>query len=231
MDTEHMTTPKTTERPDGVVDGRDGSAPVQPGARDPRPLVVFVALLALLVVAFGAAVLLDRRFRPAVGTVPDTAAPAQVTAGAGPSQGAGQASGTRFARTPLEREVEEAFLRYLDVYSNAVINLDSSRLPEVLDGAALQWVQEEVNDLKERQRPAKVIEENRTLRFTDVTPTSATLEDEYVNRSVYVDPRTKEPLPRTSAPTRVRQTYQYRKISGVWKIVDGTRDELGEVAS
>jgi hypothetical protein len=132
------------------------------------------------------------------------------------------------ATSPLEREIEDAFYRYLQVYGESVLKLDTSRLPEVLDGPALQSVIEEVSDRKARGRPLKVIEDDRLVGFGSVGETQASVLDEYTSRSVIVDANTNQPLPRTSPPTRVRQTYVFRKINGVWKIVDGTREVLGE---
>src|SRR5579885_3093833 len=53
--------------------------------------------------------------------------------------------GVRVATSPLEREIEDAYYRSLQVYSDALLNLDTSRLSEVLDGEALRSVAEEVD--------------------------------------------------------------------------------------
>nr|MDA8218666.1 hypothetical protein [Dehalococcoidales bacterium] len=130
----------------------------------------------------------------------------------------------------LELEIEAAYEDYLRVYSEAVLNLDTSHLNEVLAGQALQLVTDEVNGLVAGGRPVKIIEDERMVALGGVTETSATVVDEYVSRSVYVDPSTKQPLPRTGPPMRVRQSYELRKVNGAWKIIDGTRETLGEVS-
>lgn len=213
---------------------------------------VGLALLALVSAVVIGAFLLDRQVRPRVGiepaptpasalqapasrsgapspssTAPPAASPTAGTAALGPTPAA---SPTRWPTTtsPLEREIEDAYQRYLQIYSEAVLNLDTSHLSEVLDGRALQLVTAEVNDLKARGRPVKIIENDRLIALSRVTDTSATLIDEYTSRSVLVDPTTKQPLPRTGPPTRIRQSYEFRKVDGVWKIVDGTREVLGE---
>jgi hypothetical protein len=134
------------------------------------------------------------------------------------------------ADTPTTREVEAAYGRFLQVYGDAAMNLDTAHLNEVLDGQALQWVTEEINGLKAGGRPVKIIVDNHQIAFGPVSDNSATLIDEYLSRSVYADPVTKEPLPRTGPPNRVRQSYEFRKIGGVWKIVDGSREDLGEAS-
>jgi len=214
-----------------------------------RPFwVVGLALLGLVVAMLGGAFLLDRQLRSGVGIEPvATTGAATPTLASGrtrppteqPTAPAGQVpaaaatpietmAGVRVASSPLEREVDAAFQRYLQVYGQAVWELDASHLHEVLAGQALLWVTNEVNQLKAEGRPVKIIEEERKVALARVTETSATVVDDYVSRSVYVDPQTKQPLPRTKPPTRVRQSYELRKIDGIWKIVDGTREVLSE---
>ena len=208
---------------------------------------VGLALLGLVAVVLVGAVLLDRQLRPRVGVEPTPAVPAAAQTPsvlpsptalttASPTVGGVAAAPTatatlprvRVATSPLEREIEDAYYRYLQVYSDAVLNLDTSRLSEVLDGEALRSVTEEVDDRKAKGRPLKVIEDDRLIAFVPVAETQASLIDEYTSRSVVVDANTKQPLPRTSPPTRIRQTYVFRKLDGTWKIVDGTREILGE---
>ena len=230
---------------------RAGATRVSAGPeRGRRYWLVGLGILALLAVVFLGAFLADRQFRPGVGIQPAlTAVPegsTQTPAGAYGSatsqptatptivavvapSGTPSPGGMRVADSPLEMEIEAAYLKYLQVYSDAVANLDTSHLQEVLDGQALQWVTDEVNDLKAKGRPGKIIEDDRLTSIAFVTETSASVADEYTSRSVFVDPNTKQPLPRTGPPLRVRQSYDLRKINGVWKIVNGTREVLGEV--
>ena len=228
-----------------------GNLPENPEPGHRRPYwVVGLALLGLVVVLLAGAFLLERQSRPRVGGEPPSAVTgttsAQAAAGdvqptaqsaAAPPETAKSASptpietvgGLRVANSPLEREIEAAYENYLRVYREAVLNLDTSHLNEVLAGQALQSVTDEVDGIIAGGRPVKIIEDQRLVSLGRVTETRATVVDEYVSRSVYVDPSTKQPLPRTGPPTRVRQSYELRKISGVWKIVDGTRETLGEV--
>lgn len=234
--------------PDETLGETQAGADVSTEPRRPYWAVGLVLLAAVLVV-LAAAFLLDRQLRPRVGieatattpalaqaSTPPTAAPSPtVPAAATPTAPAAAAptvvaspTGLPVASSPLEREIEAAYERYLRVYSDAVLNLDTSHLSEVLDGKALQLVTDEVNELKAKGRPVKIIEDDRAIALSRVTDTSATLVDEYTSRSVFADPNTKQPLPRTGPPTRIRQSYEFRKIDGVWKIVDGTREVLGE---
>jgi hypothetical protein len=132
-----------------------------------------------------------------------TAAPTAVT-GAATSQPSGAPTpsglppGIGVANTPTERAVVAAYEKYLQVYAEAALNLDTSRLSEVLDGQALQWVTDEINDRRARGRPLKVIEEDRLVGLSDVTETTGILFEEYTSRSAIVDVNTKQPLPRSS---------------------------------
>ena len=169
-------------------------------------------------------------------TVPPTAAAAPTpTVTTGPTAGtvAGAVTSPSPARTtPGEtpaQEVEQAYQKYLQIYSDAVWNLDTRLLGEVLDGQALTLVTDEVNQLKSSGRPVKVIEDDRQTVVVRASDTTATLVDEYTSRSVYANPKTRQLLPRDTPPVRVRQSYEFRKTVGVWKIVDGTREVLGEV--
>lgn len=223
---------------------RDPSAETEDEQR--RPFwAVGLALLGFVIVVLAGGFVLDRQLRPRVGIEPAPAtAPAGVATAVRTESTAGPASSAtsvpavasgdavlpkvRVANSPLEREVEEVYFRYLQIYSHAVLNLDTSRLDEVLDGQALQLVTEEVSDRKARGRPLQVVADDYLIAFGPVTETNATLLNEYTSRSFVVDINTKQPLPRTSPPTRIRQVYVFRKVNGIWQIVDGTQDVLDE---
>lgn len=214
----------------------------QAGARSTRFYVfTFGVAVVLLVMTLAGAFLLDRRFRPPVGVrLPDVAG---VTArgGAGASTAANATVSSteahvivhprQFAMTPLEGEVEDAYWHFLDVYSDAVLKMDSRRLSDVLDGDALRWTSNEIDAVRQGGYPAKVIEDDRILRFIQVTTASATVEDTYINRSVFLNAQTGQPYPRQGADLRVRQVYEFRRFGTSWKIVTGSRDIIGEAGT
>ena len=224
----------------------EGAANAESTAERPRrPFwVVGLVLLAAVVAVLVGSYLLATGLRPRIGTDSAPTAPAVAAPTADPTAVTGAATtqpasaptpaglppGIGVANTPTERAVVAAYEKYLQVYAEAALNLDTSRLSEVLDGQALQWVTDEINDRKARGRPLKVIEEDRLVGLSDVTETTGILFEQYTSRSVIVDVNTKQPLPRSSPPTRVQQIYVYRKVDGVWRIVDWSRRDLGEVA-
>lgn len=225
----------------GNVSERSMEASVESARRLPF-WVVGSVLVGVVLLMLAAALLLDRRLRPSVGIEPveNTAAtpsivsPVGVGTPAAPianQDGLNAQAGHGVALSLLERDIQGAFERYLQVYRQAVWDLDASHLQEVLDGQALKLVSDEVSGLKAQGRPVKIIEEDRSVALAQVTETTAVVVDEYVSLSVYADPTTREPLPRTGPSTKVRQTYELRKVNGSWKVVDGTREVLSEGSS
>ncbi|MFN8472168.1 MAG: hypothetical protein U0822_08270 [Anaerolineae bacterium] len=207
--------------------------------RRERPYwVTGVAILAVIGVIVVAGVWLANWFRPQVSVEPAQPLPAavattapratQVPAAAAAPSVTPTKGRLAVANTPLEREVEAAYLNYWRVYTDAMLNLDDSHLNEVLSGDALGWVRDEVRSAKADGRPVK-IDVDHAYALTRTTPTSSTVVDQYVSRSVYVDPQTKQPLPRTDPPRRVQQSFDMQKMDGMWKVVGGSREVLGEV--
>jgi hypothetical protein len=222
----------------------EGAVNVESTAEPPRrPFwVVGMALLAAVLAVLVGSYLMGARLRPRIGTDPAPTAPAVAAPTAAPTAVAGAATpqpssaptpsglppGIGVASSPTERAVGEAHERYLRIYSEAVLNLDTAHLHEVLAGEALQSVTDEVNDLKRQGRPVRINESDRLVALTDVTETSALLMEVFTSRSVYVNPATGQPYPRTGPPERISQSYTFQKVDGVWKIVDWSQQSLGE---
>lgn len=132
--------------------------------------------------------------------------------------------GLRLADSPLEREVQAAYLRYWDVLTEANLSLDTSRLPEVTAGRELAQAQQQVEELKAKGKAAKVDVEHR-IALAKVTPDEAVVADEYLNKSVYVDPVTKAEFKTTAPPTVEKLSFTLRKIDGEWKVVEAARHD------
>src|SRR4051794_12752016 len=104
--------------------------------------VAGLALLVLVIVVLVGAVLVAQRLRPHVGIEPVPAARSTSVATSVPQPTAGAAAagatsiptsaatttqpGLALANSPLEKEIEEAYLRYWDVLKQAYLNLDTS---------------------------------------------------------------------------------------------------------
>jgi len=129
------------------------------------------------------------------------------------------------ATPSVEEEVSEAYLHYWDVYANAVFSLDDSRLPEVMTDPDLERARQEVEALRQRGRAAKiVVEHNFVVLQLDQVAGSATIRDEYTNKSYEVDAQTKEMVGNAPQGNTLTDTYFLIKEGGTWKVRDGIRE-------
>jgi hypothetical protein len=99
----------------------------------------------------------------------------------------------------LVAEVSEAYLRYFQVSTDALLNLDPSPLAAVAAGDALAGLQQEI----EQDRAAgRAVRTEVVHNFTVVSAngSEAQVADDYRDSSVFVDPATRQPLPGEVAP-------------------------------
>ncbi|MDI6857200.1 MAG: hypothetical protein QME71_02670 [Dehalococcoidia bacterium] len=130
------------------------------------------------------------------------------------------------ATPSVEQEVSEAYLRYWEVYADAVFNLDETRLGEVMTGPQLQRTQQEIENLRQRGRAAKiVVEHDFFIAELDPVAGTATVRDAYANRSYEVDAQTKEMVGQAAPGTVLTDTYFLVKEGGAWKVRDGIRQQ------
>lgn len=128
------------------------------------------------------------------------------------------------ATLTVEEEVGEAYLRYWDVYSDAVFNLDENALGQVMTGPQLQRTLDEIDALRIRGRAAKIdVEHNFFVVEVDATAGTATVRDDYTNRSYEVDPETREMVGEPAAGVVIRDTFLLTREEGTWKVRDGVR--------
>lgn len=125
-------------------------------------------------------------------------------------------SPTAIGAEAIRAEVEEAYLRYWDVYASALLELDPSGLDQVLTGDALRIVTQQVEEQRAKNQPVRIRVEHH-LRITILDATTASVEDRYVNHSVRLDPDTMEPI-EPDPNQRVRRSYTLEKVGEVWKV-------------
>jgi hypothetical protein len=144
-----------------------------------------------------------------------------------PSPFLGQATAEPTATGSPEQTVKEAYLHYWGVYSEALFNLDSSRLSEVMTGPRLERALQEIERLEKQDRAVKIVVENRPV-VVQVEGDQAVVLDEYENRSHFIDPETKEPLsePPTTGET-IRDRVTLTRVGDTWKVLDTVR-EVGQ---
>jgi hypothetical protein len=119
-------------------------------------------------------------------------------------------------------EVLAAYRRYWEAYSQALLNLDPTLVQAVAAGVRLQRIQEEINELRRRGVAARTNVINNPA-LVEIDTYSATIYDELINNSFYVDAVTKQPSEASGPGEIVRDTYQLQKIDGVWKVVGSSR--------
>src|SRR5579883_228391 len=115
---------------------------------------IALALLVGVAVLVTAGVMLSSRFRTPVGVQPAPSISVAIPKSAGiPASTAATAQQLSSAQSALgaatpRQQIEATYLRYWQIYSDAVLNLDASHLSDVLAGKALQLVTDEVGGLK-----------------------------------------------------------------------------------
>jgi hypothetical protein len=123
----------------------------------------------------------------------------------------------------LAAEVGQAYERYWRVTSQALLQLDSSQLPQVMEGERLATATQLIEDLRAQGR---AVHANVTLNYVVAAANgdSASVIDRYEDRSFFVIPGTDEALTKPSSDES-HVLFRLRRISGVWKVVDSVREE------
>jgi hypothetical protein len=127
---------------------------------------------------------------------------------------------------PIANEVLRAWSDYLRVYQEAMRNLDPTHLTDVMAGDALQRITGEVNQLASQHRPVMIIETDHHVAIVQLSNSAATLADEFLDGSEYVDAKSGQPIKRTTPPDQVLMTYQFKKIGTTWKVIKGTVESV-----
>ena len=118
--------------------------------------------------------------------------------------------------TDVRAQIEQAYLHHWDVYTEANLKLDTSRLAEVLTGDALNVVRSQIEQQKAKNQPVRISVEH-DYRISLIDPATPTVEDNYVNHSQRLDPQTMDPI-EPDPDKSVRRTYTMKKVDGTWKV-------------
>ncbi|MEA3056654.1 MAG: hypothetical protein QOD30_2086 [Actinomycetota bacterium] len=120
----------------------------------------------------------------------------------------------------VEAEVEAAYLKSWDVYTDAVRTVDIAKLPTAYVDKALQIATDDVNRLRRDGVRAEMrVEHHYEIHVASSAPDVAQVIDEYVNHSVLVDAATGEP--REPDPNKVlNESYLLKRTDGQWKVFD-----------
>jgi hypothetical protein len=123
----------------------------------------------------------------------------------------------------VEMEIISAYLKYWDAYTNAVLNLDVSAVDGMARGEELQAIRDEVDELKAKGLAVRTVVTHNPV-VIQVTGDTAVLQDEMVNNSFYVDPKTKDPPVASGSGEVLRDTFYLQKVNGVWTVTRSVRE-------
>ncbi len=126
------------------------------------------------------------------------------------------------ATLSLEDEIGQAYLRYWDAYSDALLELDVSLVEDVATGEQLERVRAEIEGFRAQGLALRVRVEHDFV-VVEASEDSATVTDTIVNNSFFVDAVTKEPPEGTSSGEILEDTYRLEKIGGQWMVTSGSR--------
>jgi hypothetical protein len=140
-----------------------------------------------------------------------------------PTRSASPAATAGPSATPsLEEEISEAYLVYWDAYSKALLELDLSQVDEVAAGEQLERIRQEIEDFRSQGVALRVVVEHDFV-LVEASSTKATVVDEIINNSFFVDPVTKEPPTAEGSGEVLKDTYQLEKTDGRWIVTNGSR--------
>lgn len=196
-------------------------------------VLVAVGLLLGVAVLLAGGLFAVRELRSTVGTRPAPLVAAQASPAAPPAvappvvalpasapAAPSAAPSLPVATDPLTLEIEQAYLHYWDIRTQAYLNLDTSHLSEVTAGAELDRMTQQITGLKAQSHAVKVDVDHHYLIASRATD-SAVVYDEYVNRSVFLDAATKQVIPTSSPPATEKVSFDLQKVDGTWKVIGG----------
>lgn len=116
----------------------------------------------------------------------------------------------------VEAQVEAAYLKSWDVYTDAMRTFDTSKLADVYVGEALRARIAEVNGLKAANTPGRMeVEHDLIVQLLD--DGGAVVKDSYINHSVLLDAETQQPTEH-DPNERLNREYGLRREGGTWKV-------------
>ncbi|MCC6387450.1 MAG: hypothetical protein IT302_08715 [Dehalococcoidia bacterium] len=125
---------------------------------------------------------------------------------------------------PVEEEVINAYLRFWDLYAEAVLKLDPSVMEGAVSAEEFERVKNDVADLEAQGLAARVVIEHNPV-VIEVTETSAVLLDEMTNNSFYVDPETLDPPEAEGSGATFTETFFLERVDGQWIVIRSVRQQ------
>lgn len=126
--------------------------------------------------------------------------------------------GSSAAQKDVHAQVERAYLGFWKAWGTANETLDPSVLEEAMTGEALDEARSLIEEARTKNEPVR-IRVQHDYRIAIVNDATATVDDTFVDRSVRLDPKTKEPTG-TEANKSLRNSYTLKKVDGKWKVAE-----------
>ena len=123
----------------------------------------------------------------------------------------------------LANQLQDAYLHFWQVRAQALLDLDTRPLGDVMTGDVLQREIAAIDRLRD-QDLTQQIDVQHHLQLLHATAEEAALVDEYISHVVPIDRVTSEALA-PSPETISRLAYHFRKLSGTWKVVEAVQLE------
>lgn len=119
------------------------------------------------------------------------------------------------------KEIGDAYQTYWQVRAEALYDLDTSHLPDVMAGEHLADAEDLIAQLRNEGRAIETKVSHKYVVF-QATDTTAKIADQYVDDSIYIDPTSHAELSQAQGGTLLEQ-YDMEKIDGTWKVVSLVR--------
>ncbi len=123
-----------------------------------------------------------------------------------------------------ERELLDDYARYWELYAEALLSLDGSRLGEVMTGPRLERAREEVARLRAAGHAVRVDVESAPI-VGMLRGEEAVIVDRYRNQSYLVDATSGRPVAARGVANTVHATVSLLREEGSWKVRDSRREE------
>jgi hypothetical protein len=209
------------ERSAPPAGGPPGRRPGPPRLAAAVGLVAVVALVALALAGLAGR---GHQATPAAGEFPGTRPAVTVAPDTAPTAPSAPTPGATEIPVALRQDIENAYDRFWRVRADAALRLDTSHLPEVAAGSALDIETQNVDQLRQEGRAGRYVVDLH-YGVVEATQTSAVVAARYENRSYFLDVRTMQPVAPTPATAEeVKMTFRLEKIDGTWKVVEGVVD-------
>lgn len=115
-------------------------------------------------------------------------------------------------------EVERAYLRFWEVWTEANLKLDPELMKQVATGEALRVLTEQIEEQRAKNQPVRIsVEHHYDTLLTG--PDTASVEDRYVNHSVRLNPATMQPI-EADAGIEIRASHSLRRTDRQWHVAE-----------